>query len=100
MSRVLIDTQALIWFAQDASVLSQRARLVVDDPLTVRLASVASIWEMAIKIPLGKLTLKSGSLPPCLKPIKLNCCPCRLTTRCVSPTCRRVRSAARWASTR
>ncbi len=62
MSRVLIDTQALIWFAENAPVLSDRARLLVDTPDTVRLASVASIWEMAIKIPLGKLTLKTGNL--------------------------------------
>ena len=62
MSRVLIDTQALIWFAQDASALSPRAVTVVDDPATVRLASVASIWEMAIKLSIGKLTLVSGTL--------------------------------------
>jgi PIN domain nuclease of toxin-antitoxin system len=62
MSRVLIDTQALVWFAKVASVLSKRALSLVDDPVTVRLASAASIWEMAIKIQLGKLTLKSGSL--------------------------------------
>ena len=62
MNRVLIDTQALIWFAQDASVVSKRALSLVDDPLTVRLASVVSIWEMAIKIPLGKLALKSNDL--------------------------------------
>ena len=40
MSRVLIDTQALIWFAQDASVLSKPAVSLVDDPMTERLASV------------------------------------------------------------
>ena len=44
MNRVLIDTQALIWFAENASVLSRRALAVADDPSTVRLASVASLW--------------------------------------------------------
>lgn len=72
MSRVLIDTQALIWFAQDASVLSQRARSLVDDPSTLRTASVASLWEMAIKIPLGKLTLKSGNLRQFLELLHTN----------------------------
>lgn len=72
MSRVLIDAQALIWFAEDAAVLSQRALSLVDDPVIVRLASAASIWEMAIKIPLGKLTLKSGSLPQFVTMLKAN----------------------------
>ena len=58
MSRVLIDTQALIWFAEDAPALSRQAVTLVDDPATVRLASAASVWEMAIKIALDKLSLK------------------------------------------
>ncbi len=62
MSLVLIDTQALIWFAENSPNLSQRALALVDDPETDRLTSVASLWEMAIKIGLGKLTLQSGSL--------------------------------------
>jgi PIN domain nuclease of toxin-antitoxin system len=60
--RVLIDTQALIWFAENAPLLSASAVALVDDPETVRLASVASIWEMAIKISIGKLILKTGTL--------------------------------------
>ena len=47
--RVLIDTQALIWFAESAPTLSANAVALVDDPTTVRLASAASIWELAIK---------------------------------------------------
>lgn len=72
MSRVLIDTQALIWFAEDASVLSQRALSLVDDPVTVRLTSAVSIWEMAIKIPLGKLILESGSLSEFVTMLRAN----------------------------
>ena len=62
MSRVLIDTQALIWFAEDATRLSARAIEAVDDSAAERMASVGSLWEMAIKIGLGKLTLKTGTL--------------------------------------
>ncbi len=62
MSGVLIDTQALIWFAQDASALSKRAVALVDDRSTDRLASAASRWEMAIKVRLGKLNLRAGLL--------------------------------------
>ena len=63
MSNVLVDTQALIWFAEGSAKLSADARRRIDDLSVVQFASVASIWEMAIKIPLGKLTLKSATLP-------------------------------------
>lgn len=42
--------------------MSCTGRALIDDPSLIQLASVASLWEMAIKIPLGKLTLKSGTL--------------------------------------
>jgi PIN domain nuclease of toxin-antitoxin system len=42
--------------------LSARAISAVDDRESIRLASVTSIWEMAIKIAIGKLNLKRGTL--------------------------------------
>lgn len=68
----MIDTQALIWFAENSSALSARAVTLVDDPSTVRLASAASVWEMAIKIAIGKLTLKSGTLREFVERFKAN----------------------------
>ena len=62
MSRVLIDTQALIWFAENSSFISAAALALVDDPATERLTSVASLWEMGIKTAIGRLTLKTGTL--------------------------------------
>ena len=62
MIPVLIDTQALIWFAQDSTLLSTAAVTLVDDSATRRLATAASLWEMAIKVALGKLTLRAGTL--------------------------------------
>lgn len=72
MTRVLIDTQALIWFAENSPNLSQRAVTLVDDSQTARLASVASLWEMAIKIGLGKLSLLSGNLPQFISILQAN----------------------------
>lgn len=72
MSRVLIDTQALIWLAEDASKLSATALALVDDPATIRLTSVASVWEMAIKLQIGKLILKTGSLKEFIERLKAN----------------------------
>lgn len=62
MNRVLIDTQALIWFAEGSAALSAKARAAIDDPSLIQLVSVASLWEMGIKTAQGKLTLTSGSL--------------------------------------
>lgn len=72
MSDVLVDTQALIWFADGSAKLSAHARARIDDLSVVQFASAASIWEMAIKIPLGKLTLKSGDLPHFVTLLKAN----------------------------
>ncbi len=62
MSDVLIDTQALIWFAEGSAKLSTHARAGIDNLSVRQFASVASVWEMAIKIRLGKLTISSGGL--------------------------------------
>jgi PIN domain nuclease of toxin-antitoxin system len=72
VNRVLIDTQALIWFAQNASLLSATAIAMVDDPATARLASAASLWELAIKTALGKLTLNTGTLSRFIDLLKAN----------------------------
>ena len=62
MARVLIDTQPLIWFAENNPALSARAITLVDDPTTVRLASAASLWEMSIKVAIGKLAVRAGTV--------------------------------------
>jgi PIN domain nuclease of toxin-antitoxin system len=62
MSLMLIDTQALIWLAEDSPDLSVHARDAIESRANELAASVASLWEMAIKIRLGKLQLKSGTL--------------------------------------
>jgi PIN domain nuclease of toxin-antitoxin system len=53
--RLLLDTLALIWFAEDDPLLSAAARQALDDQANELWCSVAGIWEMAIKISLGKL---------------------------------------------
>lgn len=72
MNQAVIDTQALIWFAEDTSNLSASAVSLVDDPSTIRLASAASLWEMAIKISNGKLTLQAGNLSEFVRLLSVN----------------------------
>jgi PIN domain nuclease of toxin-antitoxin system len=58
--RVLLDTHAFLWWVDDAPALSRRARAAIADAGNECLLSVASCWEMAIKISLGKLELRSA----------------------------------------
>ena len=55
---LLLDTHALLWFIKRDSRLSRRARQLLEDQENSALASIASIWEIAIKVGLGKLKLK------------------------------------------
>ena len=54
--RVLLDTHAFLWWVSDSPQLTARARTTIQGAEDVFL-SVASCWEMAIKISLGKLQL-------------------------------------------
>ncbi len=58
--RLLVDTHALIWFAENDSSLSLAARRALTDEANDAYCSVASVWEMAIKASLGKLQLEVG----------------------------------------
>jgi PIN domain nuclease of toxin-antitoxin system len=56
VTRVLIDTHALLWWLTDDAALSTTARETLADPGGEPLVSAASAWEIAIKRSLGKLT--------------------------------------------
>nr|VFJ89286.1 MAG: PIN domain nuclease, a component of toxin-antitoxin system (PIN domain) [Candidatus Kentron sp. H]VFJ91119.1 MAG: PIN domain nuclease, a component of toxin-antitoxin system (PIN domain) [Candidatus Kentron sp. H]VFJ97435.1 MAG: PIN domain nuclease, a component of toxin-antitoxin system (PIN domain) [Candidatus Kentron sp. H] len=51
---LLLDTHALLWFLLDDPRLSPTARRMISNEV---LASPASLWEIAIKISLGKYRL-------------------------------------------
>lgn len=52
--RLLLDTQAFLWFVLNDARLSPTARGLVVDPGNELLFSPASYWEIAIKVSLGK----------------------------------------------
>lgn len=56
--RLLLDTHAFIWYVWAAPDLSSTARRLIDEPNNEKLVSVASLWEMAVKVSTGKLTPK------------------------------------------
>lgn len=55
--RYLLDTQAFIWLDSDPDKLSPKVSALARDPQNVLFLSLASVWEMQIKLQLGKLTL-------------------------------------------
>lgn len=58
----LLDAHAFLWFITGSSKLSSTARRVIEEQSETRLLSVASLWEIAIKHSLGRLTLAAPFL--------------------------------------
>jgi PIN domain nuclease of toxin-antitoxin system len=55
--RLLIDSHALIWYVDQHQHLSPASHAAISDSRNDLLLSAGSIWEIAIKIGLGKLVL-------------------------------------------
>lgn len=56
--KLLLDTHTFIWWDSDPEQLSSRVLELCQDQANTLILSVASIWEMQIKVQLGKLKLK------------------------------------------
>lgn len=57
---LLLDTHALLWWLDDSPALSRAARAAIADGGNLVFVSAASIWEIRIKVALGKLEIPSG----------------------------------------
>lgn len=62
MTRVLLDTHAVLWWLAGDASLSPVARRTIAEPSNEVLVSSATIWEIAIKRSLGKLNAPAGLL--------------------------------------
>lgn len=51
---VLVDTHALLWYASNDRKLSQNAKEMLESPFD-RYLSIVSLWEISIKLNIGKL---------------------------------------------
>ena len=65
--QILLDTHVLLWAAGESHRLGRRARQLIADPVVDGYISDVSVWELAIKLGLGKLTL-----PVALHPFMVN----------------------------
>lgn len=54
---LLLDTHAFLWWVGDPDRLSRKARAAISRPATTCFISLASCWEMAIKMGLGRLKI-------------------------------------------
>lgn len=61
MTSLLLDTHAFLWFCWDHPQLSPNAKVLIEEPNNRKLVSIASCWEIAIKVGLGKLDLGESS---------------------------------------
>ncbi|MEL4895044.1 type II toxin-antitoxin system VapC family toxin [Crocosphaera sp. Alani8] len=56
--KLLLDTHSFLWFIDGSSKLSQNARTLIENQTNERFLSIASLWEITIKVSIGKLKLQ------------------------------------------
>lgn len=54
---LLLDTHTFIWFINGNKELSDKAKRIIENPSNKSYISIATIWEMAIKISLERLKI-------------------------------------------
>ena len=52
---VLLDTHAFLWFIAGDDSLSESAKQAIESTDNTRFLSIASLWEISIKVALGRL---------------------------------------------
>jgi len=58
--KLLLDTHAFIWFVDNDVRLLHKTKNQIEDINNTILISIASLWEIAIKISLGKLEISES----------------------------------------
>jgi PIN domain nuclease of toxin-antitoxin system len=69
--KYLLDTHTFLWFIEDSTLLRKTAKTLLESDHDL-LLSVASIWEIAIKVNLGKLQLAASFDPFITEQIAIN----------------------------
>ena len=60
--RLLLDTHILIWWLADDRKLAKNARAIIANPDNEVLVSAVSLWEISIKVTLGRLEVELDDL--------------------------------------
>ena len=56
--KYLLDTHVVIWYFENSAELPKKIEQLIDDPENSIYIPAASLWEIAIKMSLGKLDLQ------------------------------------------
>jgi PIN domain nuclease of toxin-antitoxin system len=59
VTNLLLDTHAFIWYSENDPKLPESIKIDIENADRVYL-SIASLWEIAIKLSIGKLSLRSN----------------------------------------
>ena len=59
--KYLLDTQMILWLAENSPKLSDMAKIIILDETNEKYVSIASCWEVSIKLSLNKLYLVGGT---------------------------------------
>ena len=73
----LLDTHTLLWYLQNSENLSDRTTEILEDVNHDLSLSIASLWEISIKLGLGKLRLQKSfsELEEVLQDLKIGVLP-------------------------
>jgi PIN domain nuclease of toxin-antitoxin system len=76
VTNLLLDTHAFIWYSENDSKLPESIKIEIEtaDRVYIR---IASLWEIAIKLSIGKLSLRSNyeSIEASLEPAGIGLLP-------------------------
>ena len=61
--KLLLDTHTFLWFIMGNAKLSANARAGIESLANDKYVSIASVWEIAIKVSVGKLSLSAPFIP-------------------------------------
>jgi PIN domain nuclease of toxin-antitoxin system len=68
----LLDTNVLIFFLQDHPLLPERVAERIENPDLTSIVSMVSLWEISIKVGIGKLDFKPAEDPDFPEMLKAN----------------------------
>lgn len=57
--KLLLDTHTFLWFIGGSASLSAYVRSLIEDVSNEKFVSIVSIWETAIKVSIGKMSLSA-----------------------------------------
>jgi len=57
---LLLDTHAILWFLSGIKRFLKKVKRILASPANDTFISIVSLWEIAIKLSLGKLSLKTS----------------------------------------